>query len=248
MTRRAPRILAAAALALWSGAVGADALSRVSLGISEVAASVAPHAPVTANVHPDAVDLIVRWEVSSRARYDARFRGVIWPGGASGPTWGIGYDGGHQLRATIHNDWLGHPEVARLVTTSGVTGTAVKARLPEWRGIDTPFDYAMWVFRFRTLLEYERRAARAFRDGWDTLPWLTQGALVSLVYNRGASVQGASRAEMRTIQRDCVPRGDSQCVARELRRMCRIWKGTPNGPGLCNRRNDEANLAERGGQ
>ena len=67
---------------------------------------------------------------------------------------------------------------------------------------------------------------------------------MSLVYNRGASMAGPRNAEKRAIRDVCLPAGDTQCVATELRAMCRLWAGTPNGPGLCARREDEARLAE----
>lgn len=42
----------------------------------------------------------------------------------------------------------------------------------------------------------------------------------------------------------CVPQRDVDCMAAQLVAQCRLWAGTPNGPGLCNRRKDEARLAQ----
>ena len=53
------------------------------------------------HVSPAAVAHIVRWEITSPAYYDKRLRWPIWPGGASGVTWCIGYDGGHQTGPVI---------------------------------------------------------------------------------------------------------------------------------------------------
>lgn len=194
-------------------------------------------------VYPGAVDLIVEFEVSSPGYYGARLAGVYYPGGASGPTWGIGYDGGHQTSGVIRRDWQLHDARERLATSAGVTGSTAKARIGEWQGISTPYGYAYRVFADVSVPEYHRRAQRAFGDDLGNLPPPAEGALVSLVYNRGGSMTGNARREMRAIRDECLPAGDAHCVARELRAMCRLWQGTPNGPGLCRRRDAEADLA-----
>lgn len=196
-------------------------------------------------VHPDAVALIVAFEIGSRARYDRSLRWPIWPGGASGVTWCIGYDGGHQPRATILRDWRAHEHVERLAATSGITGTAARALIPGLRDVLTEYPYCEAVFRAVTLPAYAALARRTFAAGWDQLPWLVQGVLTSLVYNRGGSLHGATRTEMAAIARDCVPRGDLPCIARQIRAMSRLWVGTPLEAGLTRRRYAEAALVER---
>lgn len=196
-------------------------------------------------VSPAAVALIIRWEISSPTVYERRYRWPIWPGGASGVTWGVGYDGGHQTPLTITRDWAAHPEVDRLQSTSGVTGRAARPLASGMRDVITPFAHAETVFTQSTLPVYQARTARAFREGWDSLPPDAQGALVSVVYNRGASMAGSRNTEKRVIRDRCVPAADTACIAVQIRAMCRLWVGTPNGDGLCNRRGAEARLAER---
>ena len=190
-----------------------------------------------------AAALIVRWEVSGRSRYERALRFPVWPGGASGVTWGIGYDGGHQTRAVILDDWQAHAYSARLSTTAGITGKGAKIVLPTYRDIPTDFDYANQILIDRSLVEYERQAYRGFGAGMADLRPKACGALVSLVYNRGIAMSGDSRREMRTI-RDCVPRQDYDCIAGELRGMKRLWRGTVNEKGLSARREAEALLVE----
>jgi len=194
-------------------------------------------------VYPGAVDLIVEFEVSSPGYYGARLAGVYYPGGASGPTWGIGYDGGHQTSGVILRDWQLHEARERLAESAGVTGTVARDRIGDWQGISTPYRYAYRVFADVSVPEYHRRAQRAFGDALGNLPPPAEGALVSLVYNRGGSMTGNARREMRAIRDECLPAADVVCVARELRAMCRLWEGTPNGPGLCRRRDAEADLS-----
>lgn len=190
-----------------------------------------------------AAELIVRWEVTSPAYYDRRLSVPIWPKGASGITWGIGYDGGHQTRRTILDDWADHLHAARLADTSGITGQRAGDALPRYRDIQTPFPYAYRVFTDRSLLAYERQAERVFRvDMADQSPRIC-AVLLSLTYNRGGSMTGDSRREMRAIRDECLPQFDDACTARQIRSMCRLWRGTVNERGLCARRNMEADYA-----
>ena len=191
-----------------------------------------------------AAALIIRWEVSSPAYYRQRLELPIWPGGASGVTWGIGYDGGHQTRAVIVDDWHDHGQVDRLGQTAGITGRSAQSALPRFRDIATPFDHASRVFEERSLVEYERRTERAFRNGFTELRPNACGALISLVYNRGAAMTGDSRREMRNIRDNCVPKQDYACIAAEIRSMKRLWRGTVNENGLSARREAEAILVE----
>ena len=191
-----------------------------------------------------AAALIIRWEVTSESWYNRRLQFPIWPGGASGVTWGIGYDGGHQTRAVIVDDWQAHAQRDRLGGTAGITGTRANTVLPGYRDIGTAFDYASQVFEDRSLVEYERRSRRAFGAGFDALRPNACAAMVSLVYNRGAAMTGDSRREMRALRDDCIPTQDYACMARQLRAMERLWRGTVNYNGLSARREAEALLVE----
>lgn len=227
-----------------SGAVAELATPLLGRLREQVQTVVAPMPPprVQQDLAGCAVKLIVRWEVTSEAVYTRRYAGVIWPGGESGPTWGLGFDGGHQTRATIRSDWNAHPDVDRLATSAGVVGPSARTRVRagEWANIFTPFRYASDVFIATSLPSYVAQARRAFGPGFDTLPVGAQCGLVSLVYNRGGAMQGSRNTEKRAIRSDCIPTQDLACIARELRAMCRLWAATPNGPGLCARREDEA--------
>lgn len=191
-----------------------------------------------------AAALIIRWEITSPSYYARRLARPVYPGGASGVTWGVGYDGGHQISSVILDDWQAHTERMRLATTAGVTGAKAKAILPRYRDITTEYGYAAEIFETRTLIEYERRARRAFGKGFDDLRPKACGALVSLVYNRGASMTGDSRREMKKIRDVCVPAADYACIASEIRTMKRLWRGTSIQNGMDGRREAEALLAE----
>lgn len=193
---------------------------------------------------PAAAALIVRWEVTSPKAYARKYEGVTCPGGASGPTIGIGYDLGHQMRADIARDWAAHPAVDQLVEGSGVVGEgACTAYRAAHRDIRVPYALAAAVFEGATLPAYHAAARRALHAGWLQLPPNAQAANVSMGYNRGWSMSGERNREKRAIRDTCAPAGDAPCNADQLRAMCRLWIGTPNGKGLCARRNDEARVA-----
>lgn len=189
-----------------------------------------------------AAALLVRWEVTSPAYYRSRLQSPVWPGGASGVTWGVGYDGGHQRSQTILDDWQAHVDRARLAETAGITGSRAKSVLPQYRDIVVPYDYAYRVFEERSLVEYQRRAERAF-PGLLDLPANACGAIVCVVYNRGTAMSGDHRREMRNLKDDCIPGRNVVCIAAEIRSMKRLWIGTPIERGLSNRREAEAILA-----
>ena len=103
-----PAIVAVGAAQDDAAVVVAPAVEAVESAVAETAVPVivavqdavqsALPAPIAAPaalplVSPAAAALIVRWEVSSPAHYTRRLDRPIWPQGASGITWGIGYDG-----------------------------------------------------------------------------------------------------------------------------------------------------------
>ena len=222
----------------------ATAVVAVQEAVQSLIPEGAQQAPAVQVIDPRAIDLIIRWEVTSESRYTRALQWPIWPGGASGVTWGIGYDGGHQTRQTITRDWSAHNGVERLAASSGVVGAQAAPLARSLRDVLTPYAYGKQVFTESTLPVYMAGARRAYgKEGFDRLPLAAQGALGSIQYNRGGSMAGDRNREKRTIRDDCVPRTDVGCIAREIRSMCRLWRNTPNGKGLCARRDDEAGLA-----
>ncbi|TAF99657.1 MAG: hypothetical protein EAZ45_17175 [Oscillatoriales cyanobacterium] len=79
--------------------------------------------------------------------------------------------------------------------------------------------------------------------GFEQLPADVQGGLVSLVFNRGTSMQGNRRLEMRVV-RDLVTKKNVSKIAEQIRKMKRIWLGTSIEEGMNRRRDAEADLIE----
>ncbi|GAB1407661.1 hypothetical protein MASR1M8_15800 [Thermomonas brevis] len=208
-----------------------------------VVAEALPEPPPPPATDPRVVAHIVRWEVSGESAYQRKYQGVICPGGASGPTIGIGYDLGHQAAATIQRDWAFRPDVDRLASAAGKVGPAqCAATRKAMAGVRVPWPEALAVFEGVSMPHWQRVTARAY-PGIDGMGRLAEGAVRGNTYNRGTSMLGSRAKEKREIRDVCIPRLDAECVATQLEAQCRIWQGTDLYAGLCGRRRDEARLA-----
>lgn len=188
--------------------------------------------------------LILDFEVGGgEAYYNRLLRSPIWPKGASGVTIGVGYDLGYNTAETIRRDWSPHlsaQTVDRLVTVAGKTGTSARDALDSVRDIVIPWAPAFAVYRDVTIPKFWAMTRRAF-PGVHELHPNAQGALLSLIFNRGADMSGPRRTEMRAI-RGLVPAKDYSGIAQQIRLMKRLWVGTEIERGMARRRDAEAAL------
>lgn len=190
------------------------------------------------------IDLIVAFEVGSPQAYARKYTRPIWPGAASGVTIGIGYDLGYHTPRVIALDWEASPHAVRLATAAGITGPLARPLAARLADVSIEYGYARQVFDQTSIVEHYRIARRVFGAAhFDALPCHPRGALVSLVFNRGGSMTGERRREMRHIRDVCLPAHDAACIAEQLRAMARIWRGTDIERGMEARRNAEATLA-----
>jgi len=198
------------------------------------------------NLSDDARALIIRFEVGGGRPYYERFlEAPTWPAGASGVTIGVGYDLGYNTAAQVSNDWsssLGKTVVDRLSACCGYKGPAARDRIGTVHDIRVPWEAALSVFESRTVARYWAMTLKAY-PGADALKPNAQGALLSLVFNRGTSMSpdDPKRAEMRSI-RPLVQAADYRGIADQIRQMKRIWVGTKIEDGMNRRRDAEAGL------
>lgn len=195
------------------------------------------------------IEALIGYETGGRTYYEARLCRPSWPGGQSGVTVGVGYDLGYHTPAEVMADWavLGAVPAADLAIVAGLKGTraqrAVRTGL-VLRDVFVSWEAALQVFRTVTLPVWLERTAKAF-PGVERLHPDVQGVLVSLCYNRGTGMSGDSRREMRAV-RNAVARGDTAEIARQIRRMQRLWVGK-GLDGLLRRREAEARMVETAG-
>lgn len=196
------------------------------------------------------MDFIVAEETGGQAYYNKIACRPVWPGGQSGLTIGVGYDLGQQTLSGFQQDWggvLAAADVSALSAAIGIKGGSdaanaqLQALVKQLAGINISWAAANQVFETDTLPTYEKRTIAAF-PGVDRLNGLCLGAMVSLVYNRGASLTGSSRTEMQTIH-DLIAAGNPAGVPDQFRAMKRLW---PTVPGLQKRRDAEADMFQQG--
>jgi GH24 family phage-related lysozyme (muramidase) len=193
-----------------------------------------------------ALNLILQYEVGGgKAYYEKYLSTPTWPGGASGMTLGIGIDCGYYTPIELSSmfSFLPNNQLEIIKGASGKTGDAGKQWTKDHKnsGITVSWDQAIKLFTDITWPKFARLTEKAF-PGVDKLCDNAYGALVSLVFNRGSAMSGDSRLEMRNI-RDLVPKKDYKGIAKELRKMKRIWQGK-GLDGLLERREAEAKLVE----
>jgi len=173
-----------------------------------------------------------------------------WPRGQSGVTIGVGYDLGYRSLAQFKSDWSPHLKQADLVRLSkaiGVRGAAAQGLAASMGDIKIPLETAGEVFDKHTLPEYVALTYRNLpRPALDALHPHCVSALVSLVFNRGASFRksGDRYHEMRAILA-AMQAMDFAAIPDQIRSMKRLWANTGQG-GLLRRRDDEANLFSLG--
>ena len=205
---------------------------------------------MTVLISQDAIDLIVEQEVSNRKAYEKIYCRPTWPGGQSGITIGIGYDIGAGIKdkKDLWDDWKGiipDEVITALEPCIGVTGLEAKEFLDDLKIINIPWDDAMKEFLDNELPEVYDLCGQALPN-FLKLSLDCKGALVSLVYNRGASFnnEGDRYREMRNIKADMTAQNFVD-IPVQFRSMKRLWENK-GLDGLISRREKEAALFERG--
>ncbi|MGA8259178.1 MAG: peptidoglycan-binding protein [Arenicellales bacterium] len=202
------------------------------------------------------VAMIAREETGGLALYEALSQWPQYPGVDSGITIGVGYDLRFNSEADLRALWGPHLPANALEELAGDIGKrGSKRRAAELRkmGIAVPFKAAWPVFVEKTVPRYYQETV-AIYPSLPRLPSLCRSVLVSIVFNRGPSLKGGTRTEMRTIQ-EMLVEADSPGMDQGQRKrlltgvedqilsMRRLW---PVGSGLQKRRQTEANFWREG--
>lgn len=195
----------------------------------------------------EAIDLILESEGLDQP--------VRWPGGGSGITLGIGCDiGADPASLDFWSGVLTDDQIQRLSAAKGITGRAAAQIASRFADIKVTEAQARDVFLRQSLPREETATANAF-PGSKNLPGPAFGALVSLVYNRGTSLDGDRRREMKAIHDAIIAsqqnaEGENpqvrqnnllRFISGQFRSMKRLWQGQ-GLDGLLTRRDAEADL------
>ncbi|MBD9633904.1 pesticin C-terminus-like muramidase [Pseudomonas sp. PDM19] len=171
------------------------------------------------------------------------------PGGASGVTIGYGYDLGQQKTEQVRIDLSGiysDTEIDQLVAVIGKQGDNARSVVGSLSGITISKPRALEL-ALKMKKRYAQLVVEAYPQSINLHPHC-QGALLSLVINRGNSLDKPdleSRLEMAQIADD-LNIEKYELIPSRLRSMKRLWIGKPGMGGLITRREAEAKLFERG--
>jgi GH24 family phage-related lysozyme (muramidase) len=184
---------------------------------------------------------IINWESGGRAYYEKYLNKFTWPGGASGPTIMIGIDCGYYTKQELGQifSFLPREQQELIKNASGKTGAAGKAYTATLKGINIGWDKAIEVFESLTLPKFYNLTLKTW-PGTETLCENAQVALTSIIFNRGSSLKGDSRKEMRAIG-TLVTEKDYKAIAEQITAMKRLWRNK-GLDGLLKRRDEEAKL------
>lgn len=192
-------------------------------------------------ISQQSLDSIIYYETGGHSYYTNRLESPTWPGASSGATIGIGYDLGYNTPSGIARDWAGiltDAEISACQSVAGIKGRSAKASAKSISFVHVTFEEASQVFTDSTLPRFAELTRKAF-PGVEKLRANAQGALLSLVFNRGSSMSGSRRREMREV-RAHVATQDYEAIAASIRSMKRLWGR--NLSGLHKRRDAEAKL------
>ena len=197
------------------------------------------------------LDLILEFEVGGGENYYNKFlKNPAWPEGQSGVTIGVGYDLGYVNKAEFSEDWKDLPKEIfdRLYKVVGIKGYNAKNLIRGLKDITIPWELALKVFNNKTVNKFYNLTRETFPN-FDNLPEDAKGGLVSLVFNRGAALEGDRRREMKLIRdgMKLVSVYDQKAltfIANQIRNMKRIWIGGSIEKGMSRRRDAEAKLIE----
>lgn len=196
---------------------------------------------------PKTLKLLLDYEVGGgKAYYEKYLSKFTWPGGASGPTIAIGVDCCYYTSEELNDifSFLPLEQIKLICKSTGKSGEKGKeyTKVLRQAGITVSWDRALEIFNKITWPKFTKLTEKAF-PGVERLNPDAYGAIVSIVFNRGTSMKGTSRVEMRNIKDIWIPKKDYQGIAKEVRGMKRLWVGK-NLDGLIDRRESEAKQIE----
>ena len=199
------------------------------------------------------IDHIIYYEVGGRSYYNSNYtRPMVpaWQTTASGITVGFGFDLGYNTPPQIQKAFDGILSPSEIKAMQEVSG--LKGRDAYYNGlskvkytIKLSYEQSEEVFKRDSLPRFTKQTADAFNLTATRLSPHSNGALTSLVFNRGPSLANTdSRKEMRWIKYN-ISIGQESKVPSDIKSMKRLWSYTKL-KGLHLRRDAESSLFSEG--
>jgi hypothetical protein len=187
---------------------------------------------------------VINFETGGKTYYNRFLKNLTWPKGQSGITMGIGADLGYMTHLEFEkffSKYFTKEQSQRIKEVIGLKGSLARLALSKVKDISLSWEDASEAFVAWTLPKFWEMTLQLWPE-FDKLHEKAQIALVSIVFNRGASTRGPSRVEMANIK-PLVLKKDYKGIASEIRKMKRLWKGK-GLDGLLKRREEEAKMVE----
>lgn len=165
-----------------------------------------------------------------------------WQTTQSGVTIGIGWDAGYNTPTTLNKEWgefLSVQNIKSLEKVLGLKSSNAYNNLYQVKNISIEWEIAKNQFLKYTIPRFYNLTSKVFPN-FEIAPTAIKDALVSLVFNRGGSLRGNSRKEMREIHR-LMSLKQWDKISAEFRKMKRLW---PNVKGVLKRREAEAKFID----
>ncbi len=203
-------------------------------------------------VSAESRDMIIYYEVGGKSYYEkslSKPEVPAWQTTSSGVTVGFGVDVGQMTEAQIDNAFTGTLSpvmISALQSVRGLKGrSAFYNGLPKVKNVVlVTWDQATSIFERDTLPRFTKQTKIAFDIDADQLHPSCNGALTSIVFNRGGSMAGDSRIEMREIKYE-LNAEHYELVPGLIQKMKRLWSYTTL-KGLHLRRDAEAAMFLKG--
>ena len=207
-------------------------------------------------LNTNGISFIAKEETGGLGYYELVTRWPHYPGHSSGITIGVGYDLRFNTEDNFKELWgnyLPASHIDELSKDIGRKGSKTRAQELKKMGVEVPFKSAWPVFIKLTLPRFYD-STESIYPSIHRLPDYCRSVLVSIVFNRGASLSGSARKEMKEIQ-NILHRADDSGLTKsqrieilsevegEILSMKRLW--APSS-GLIKRRQSEANLWRTG--
>lgn len=203
----------------------------------------------TIKLSQELMDAIVGWEGNIAVPYvPGKGKGSMKD---SGVTLGVGYDLGQQTKEQIRKDlaqFYTPAQIERLVKTQGLKGTVAQTATLDIQDIKISKEASIKMALF-VKKRYSEWAVDIYPEMLNLHPHC-QGALLSLVFNRGKGLKdplpgkGLTRKHMRQIS-EALKSGKIETIPDTLRDMAHLWEGG-SAAGLPPRRRSEASWFEKG--
>ena len=184
---------------------------------------------------------IINWESGGKNYYEKYLSHFTYPGGASGPTIMIGVDCAYYTETEIKKifNFLNETEINLVLGCIGKTGLNAKSYIKNLKGIKVSWDNAERVFYDIILPKFYNLTLKVWPKTEELCP-SAQVALTSIIFNRGSSLSGPSRIEMKNIKNLILLKKYKE-ISEEIIKMKRLWVGKKLD-GLLKRREEESKL------